>query len=79
MATPVVAGIAALIMEYYPQLSVEQVKDIIMKSVTSLKGKLVYLPGTKEKVDFSTLCASGGVINAYKALQLAANMTSTRR
>ncbi|MEO8854352.1 MAG: S8 family serine peptidase, partial [Ginsengibacter sp.] len=71
MATPVVAGVAALILEYYPNLNAEQVKDIIMKSVTSLKGKMVYKPGTKEKVDFSMLCVSGGVVNGYKALQLA--------
>jgi cell wall-associated protease len=76
MATPVVAGVAALILEYYPDLNAEQVKDIIMKSVTSLKGKMVYKPGTEEKVDFSTLCVSGGVVNAYKALQLAAQLTS---
>jgi len=72
MATPVVAGIAALIMEYYPNLTAVQVKNILLKSVTSLKGKIVYEPGTKKKVDFSTLCSTGGVINAYKALQLAA-------
>jgi cell wall-associated protease len=37
---------------------------------------MVYKPGTEEKVDFSTLCVSGGVVNAYKALQLAAQLTS---
>lgn len=72
MATPAVAGVAALLLEYYPGLSAIQVKDVLMKSVTSLKGKMVYKPGTEEKVDFSTLCVSGGVVNAYKALQLAA-------
>ena len=56
MAAPVVAGIAALILEYYPDLNAEQVKDIILKSVTSLKGKIVYKPNTLEKVDFATLC-----------------------
>jgi len=71
-ATPVVAGVAALILEYYPKLNGQEVKDIIMKSVTSLKGKLVYRPGTETKVDFSTLCVSGGVVNAYNALNLAA-------
>jgi len=71
MATPVVAGVAALILEYYPKLNAKQVKEIIMKSVTPLKGKMVFKPGTKEKVDFGTLCVSGGVVNAYQALQLA--------
>jgi subtilisin family serine protease len=78
-STPVVAGIAALILEYYPHLRAEQVKEILMKSVTSLKGKIVIKPGSKEKVDFATLCVSGGIVNAYKALQLAAYMTSKRR
>ncbi|MEO6820860.1 MAG: S8 family serine peptidase, partial [Ginsengibacter sp.] len=79
MATPVVAGVAALIMEYYPGLSAIQVKDIILKSVTSLKGKKVYKPGTEEMVDFSTLCVSGGVVNAYKALQLAAHFNKNKK
>jgi len=78
MATPLVAGIAALILEYYPDLTAEQLKEILMKSVTSLKGKMVNKPGTKEKVDFSTLCVSGGIVNAYKALQLAAKVTSKK-
>jgi cell wall-associated protease len=76
MATPVVAGVAALLLEYYPNLTAVQLKYILLKSVTSLKGKLVYKPGTMEKVDFSTLCASGGVVNAYNALQLAAKIAS---
>jgi cell wall-associated protease len=75
-ATPVVAGVAALLLEYYPSLTAVQLKYILLKSVTSLKGKFVYKPGTKEKVDFSTLCVSGGVVNAYNALQLAAKIAS---
>ncbi len=71
-AGPMVAGVAALILEYYPNLDAAQVKEIIMRSVTSLKGKKVNKPGTKQQVDFATLCVSGGVVNAYKALQLAA-------
>jgi subtilisin family serine protease len=76
MATPAVAGVAALLLEYYPNLTAAQLKDILMRSVTSLKGKMVNKPGTggKEKVDFATLSVSGGVVNAYKALQLAATM-----
>ena len=79
MATPVGAGVAALILEYYPDLSAIQLKDIILKSVTSLKGKTVYKPGTKEKVDFSTLCVSGSVVNSYKALQLAAHYNQYKK
>ncbi len=72
MATPVVAVVAAVLMEYYPKLSAVQVKDILMRSVTMLRGKMVYRPGTKVQVDFGELCVSGWVVNAYKALELAA-------
>jgi len=69
MATPVVAGLAALIWEYYPRLSAIQVKDIIMKSVVKINHNVIV---NKEKVPFNELCVSGGIANAYKALQLAA-------
>ncbi len=69
MAAPVVAGLAALIRSYYPALSAVQVKDIILKSVTPVNHK-VKTPGGG-KLDFSELCVSGGVVNAYAALQLA--------
>ena len=73
-----VAGVAALIFEYYPQLTAAQAKDIIMQSVTSLKGKMVYKPGTQEEVDFASLCVSGGIVNAYRALQVAGKIAAHR-
>jgi subtilisin family serine protease len=59
MATPVVAGLAAMIRGYYPKLTTFQVKDIIMRSVVKREN-------LKDK------CVSGGIINAYNALKLAA-------
>ena len=78
MATPVVAGIAALILEYYPDLTAVQVKAILLQGVTSLKGKMVYKPGTKEKVDFATLSITGGIVNAYNSLKMAAAMSKMK-
>ncbi|MDH7459964.1 S8 family peptidase [Chitinophagaceae bacterium 26-R-25] len=69
MAAPVVAGIAALIREYYPKLTAVQVKDIIMRSVVKVNHK-VLVQGNKT-VDFSSICISGGVVNAYEAVKLA--------
>lgn len=71
MASPVVAGIAALVREYYPALSASQVKEIIVKSVAKVSHK-VKKPGTDDLVDFTDLCHSGGIVNAYDALTLAA-------
>lgn len=58
MAAPVVAGMAAVIREYYPKLTARQVKEIIMKSVV------------KREV-LKDLCVSSGIVNAYDALKLA--------
>ncbi|WP_341836335.1 S8 family peptidase [Chitinophaga pollutisoli] len=74
MASPVVAGLAAMILSYYPDLSARQLKQIIEKSATPLPdGQKVNKPGAKdEEIDFSELSKSGGMVNAYEALKLAA-------
>jgi cell wall-associated protease len=73
-SSPIVAGVAALVLEYYPDLSIKQVKQAIMESATSLTGTMVYKPGTHDLVDFTTLSKSGGIVNAYRALQIASEM-----
>jgi len=72
MAAPVVAGLAALIREYYPKLSAVQVKEIILKSVVKVNHP-VMVPKDKQKVQeaFFHLCRTGGIVNAYNALQMA--------
>lgn len=78
-SSPIVTGIAALILEYYPKLSAAQVKQAILESATPLKGLMVYKPGTHSLVDFSTLSKSGGIVNAYKALEIASKMKGERK
>lgn len=73
MASPVVAGMAALIMEYFPALSARQVKMVIEKSSSKLTDK-VKEPGNGKEVNFSDLSTSGGEINAYQAVKLAATI-----
>ncbi|MBO9154202.1 S8 family serine peptidase [Chitinophaga sp. GCM10012297] len=74
MAAPVVAGVAALVLSYNPDLSARQLKQILEKSATPLPdGETVNKPGAKdEQVSFSELSKSGGVVNVYEALKLAA-------
>jgi subtilisin family serine protease len=79
MASPVVAGVAALIMEYYPTLSARQVKYVLENSVLKLSGYQVRIPGTKMKADFATLSKSQGIVNAYSALRLAATLKGERK
>ncbi|MHA4811266.1 S8 family peptidase [Flavitalea flava] len=76
MAAPVVTGLAALILEYYPGLTPQQVKYCIEKSATPPPVK-VKKPGTEgEIVNLSDISKSGGIINAYEALKLASTLNS---
>ncbi|MCF8236590.1 MAG: S8 family peptidase [Saprospiraceae bacterium] len=70
MASPVVAGVAALIRAYYPDLTAVQVKEILMESVVPINHQVIK-PGTKDMANFSDLSVSGGVVNVYSALELA--------
>jgi subtilisin family serine protease len=73
MAAPVVAGVAALIREYYPKLSAVQVKEIILRSVVKPAHTVIVRDrGVAKTVYLSDICMSGGVVNAYNALKLAA-------
>ena len=79
-SSPITAGIAALVLEYYPDLSAKQLKQVLLASATPLNGTMVLKPGSKtEKVDFATLCKTGGIVNAYKAIQLASKLKGERK
>ncbi|HLO81101.1 MAG TPA: S8 family peptidase [Chitinophagaceae bacterium] len=83
MASPVVAGLAALILSYYPELTPAQVKASIEKSAAPLEVKVAkpVRGGAEENatmVPFSQLSKSGGVINAYEAIRLADAASKTK-
>ena len=76
MAAPVVTGVAALLLEYFPTLTPEQVKYCIEKSATmpTVKAKK---PGTENVlVPLSELSTSGGILNAYGAVKMASAITA---
>ena len=71
MAAPGVAGVAALVWSYYPELSAAQLKKIIMLSGVRLELPVVLPSDPDKKVPFSELSVSGRMVNAYNALILA--------
>ena len=73
MACPVVAGIAALILEYFPTMTYQQLKSIIEKSAVPYTEK-VNKPGTKEEVSLSDISKTGAIVNAYEALKMASGI-----
>ena len=78
MACPVVAGVAALLLQYYPKLTALQLKEAIEKSSVVSKEK-VNNPETKEKVLLSDLSKTGGFLNAFEAVKYADNMKTTNK
>jgi subtilisin family serine protease len=78
MAAPVVAGIAAVLRSHFPKLTAEQVKEIIMKSATPVKQR-VLKPGTDKLVSFNQLSLTGGAVNLYEAIQMASRTKGKRK
>ncbi len=78
MASPVTAGVAAVIRSYYPELTAEQVKECLEKSVVKQNYK-VKKPGSEDKVPFSTLSRTGGVVNVFEAVKLAGQMKGKKK
>lgn len=73
MSSPIVSGLAALIRSYYPELNAVQVKNVIEQSVVR-PGKDIpsTKPGTEnEKYPFEMMSKTGGIINAFKAVEAA--------
>ncbi|MEM6699849.1 MAG: S8 family serine peptidase [Bacteroidota bacterium] len=66
-SAPIVSGVAAMLRSYFPSLTAEQVKSLIMSSSMKPKGK-VKEPGTGELVEFSKLSVSGGMANVFNAM-----------
>ncbi|MFH2094407.1 MAG: S8 family serine peptidase [Bacteroidota bacterium] len=80
MACPVTTGVAAALWSYFPELSVSELIDVMMKSVYRPGKMKVLIPDTESpkraKVRFSDLCVSEGIISLYNAVQLILQMES---
>jgi subtilisin family serine protease len=75
LAAATVAGVAALVKTYYPKLNGAQLRDLLMRCVSSRKGveveKGILVDGkpTQDLFLFDDLCVSGGIVNARQALE----------
>jgi subtilisin family serine protease len=77
MASPVVAGLAALLMDYFPNLTAADVKRIILASAARHSDQAVQKPGGGA-ARFGDLSATGGVVNAYNAVKMAQEQAGVR-
>jgi cell wall-associated protease len=78
MAAPMVSGAAALLKSYFPKLSMKEIKDILLSTVTNYKGSKQQKPGAKEAIDFGTLSVTGGTINLPAAVKAALALEKTK-
>lgn len=92
-AAPVVTGVVALLMSYFPELTPNEIKEIILKSVYKTKSPkksknyYEYYKYLQELYGNSLLtpsslqeaCQSGGIINAYNAVKLALKYSKKKR
>ena len=78
MASPVTAGVAAFLLQYFPTLTAQQLKTVLEKSAIKSTVK-AQKPGSDEEVSLSELSKTGGLINAYEAAKLAQQITSQKQ
>ncbi len=71
MASPEVAGLAAVIRSYFPKLSAKKVKQIIMDSGLTSKTQVILGGDPNNKNSFQNVSKSGKMANLYNALILA--------
>lgn len=66
MAAPMVAGVAAMLKSYFPELSMKEIKDIIMS--------------TSVKYDsLGSACVTGGVVNVYNAVNACLKLEKSKK
>ena len=79
MAAPVVSGVAALLLSYFPTLTPADAREIIVQSVRTFPTLKVMLPnGPSQAVPFSALSRTGGLVDAYNAVKLALQREAIR-
>lgn len=81
MAAPVVAGLAAMIRSYYPNLTALETKKIIMESVEKPDQMVQVKVGEEQTkmVSLSDISVTGGIVNAYNAILKAEEYSSKKK
>ena len=71
MASPEVAGVAAVLKAYFPYLTPDQIKETLINSVRKYDGLKVKIRGKNSDVSFNELSKSGGVVDLMNAFEYA--------
>ena len=78
-SAPVVSGVAAILLSYFPELTAEQLKSILLKSAVKYPSHIVNKPREyskkPKKVKFEKLSSTAGLVNAYEAIKMAEKLS----
>ena len=74
MASPNVAGVAAMVRSCYPKLSAKQVKRVLMDSGLSVSASVIVGGDESNMQPFADISKSGKTVNLYNALILASKL-----
>ncbi|MEQ8364596.1 MAG: S8 family peptidase [Cyclobacteriaceae bacterium] len=78
MASPVTAGVVAVIMSYFPEFTVLEVKEIIRQSTRKFDNLKISTPGGKGEIEFSQISSTGGLVNLYEAVKLSQELKAKK-
>ncbi|WP_158276176.1 S8 family serine peptidase [Brumimicrobium oceani] len=79
MASPMVAGVAALLKGYFPSLTMAEVRQIILDSGDYFGDTYQKVPGSDDLVRFDNLSRYGKVVNVKAAVELAKERTTEKK
>lgn len=79
LSSPVTSGVAAILMSYFPNLTAQDIRNILRESTRRLNGVKVRKPDTLEEVRIDQICIAGGIVNAYEAVRLAMRVSGEKR
>lgn len=77
MAAPVVSGVAALVWSYYPALTVDQLRTVLLASARRFPNATFTHDNIRGPL--TSFSVTGGVVNAYEALRQAAAFAAAPR
>lgn len=75
MACPMVAGAAAFLKSYFPEMSMKEIKDVLLETAHNFTGTMHEMPGGQSRqfkadmVDFGKLSVTGSIIDLKAAVE----------
>lgn len=78
MAAPMVTGAAAMLKSYFPNMTMLEIKNVLLETSKKYPKGMITKPGSTDMVAFDTLSETGGVIDIYAAVKKCMKMEKNK-